>query len=271
MPLSILSRCKIVLMTSVLLPAGGFAGTPAVLKVTSPFIYHHLHDTMNQLLDTVEIESSPNPDVAIIWMHGLGADANDFVPIAQELNLQGLPGIRFVFPNAPAIPVTINGGYVMRAWYDILGTDIARREDEAGLRKSQGEIEKLIAREIARGIPAHRIFLAGFSQGCAMTLQTGLRYPEKLAGLLCLSGYVPLRDQVAAERNAANQQTPVFLVHGRGDPVIAIQRAEQSRDLLMELGYPVEWHEYMMPHSVCAEEIDDISHWLYRVLTGNKA
>jgi phospholipase/carboxylesterase len=217
-------------------------------------------------LDTIEIESQPNPGAAIIWMHGLGADANDFVPIVKELDLRGCPGIRFVFPNAPAIPVTINGGYVMRAWYDILGTDIAKREDEKGLRASQTEIEKLIAREIARGIPAHRIILAGFSQGCAMTLQTGLRYPEKLAGLMCLSGYVPLRDAVAAERSAANQHTPVFLVHGRADPVIPLQRAEQSRDLLIQLGYSIEWHEYMMQHSVCAEEIEDIGNWLRQVL-----
>lgn len=235
----------------------------------SPSTKKNTPSAMSNYLDTVEIESATNPSVAIIWMHGLGADANDFVPIVQELDLSGLPGIRFVFPNAPTMPVTINGGYVMRAWYDILGTDIARREDEKGLRASQVEIEKLIAREVARGIPANKIFLAGFSQGCAMTLQTGLRYPQKLAGLLCLSGYVPLRDVVAAERSAANQDTPVFLVHGRADPVIHIQRAEQSRDLLKELGYQIEWHEYMMPHSVCAEEIRDIGLWLKKVLTAS--
>lgn len=221
---------------------------------------------MSNLLETIELESAPQPTVAIIWMHGLGADANDFVPIVKELDLRDCPAIRFVFPNAPTMPVTINGGYVMRAWYDILGTDIAKREDEKGLRSSQTEIEKLIAREIARGIPANRIILAGFSQGCAMTLQTGLRYPEKLAGLLCLSGYVPLRDVVATERSVANQHTPIFLAHGRADPVIHIQRAEQSRDLLKEMGYPVAWHEYMMQHSVCQEEIDDIGNWLRSVL-----
>lgn len=222
---------------------------------------------MSQLLDTIELESAPNPTVAIIWMHGLGADANDFVPIVKELNLKGCPAIRFVFPNAPTMPVTINGGYVMRAWYDILGTDIARREDEKGLRSSQVAVEQLIEREKTRGIPANRIILAGFSQGCAMTLQTGLRYPEKLAGLLCLSGYVPLRDVVASERHAANQHTAIYLAHGRADPVIHIDRAEQSRDLLKSLGYPVEWHEYMMQHSVCQEEIDDISAWLKKVLS----
>lgn len=218
------------------------------------------------VLDTVELESTPNPSFAIIWMHGLGADANDFVPIVKELDLRGCPGIRFVFPNAPTMPVTINGGYVMRAWYDILGTDIAKREDETGLRESQELINQLIAREVARGIPTERILLAGFSQGCAMTLQTGLRYPKKLAGLLCLSGYVPLSDKLAAERHAANQATPIFLVHGRADPVIPIQRAEQSRDLLKSLAYQVEWHEYMMQHSVCEEEITDISVWLKKVL-----
>lgn len=217
-------------------------------------------------LETIEIESAPNPTASVIWLHGLGADGNDFVPIVRELDLTGCPAIRFVFPHADAIPVTVNGGYVMRAWYDILGADIAKREDETGLRKSQIAIEALIANEVARGIPANRIILAGFSQGCAMTLQTGLRHPEKLAGLLCLSGYVPLHEVIAAERHPANQHTPIFLVHGRSDPIIPIQRAEQSRDLLASLGYRVEWHEYMMQHSVCAEEIDDISAWLKRVL-----
>ncbi|MEB0140121.1 MULTISPECIES: carboxylesterase [unclassified Undibacterium] len=220
---------------------------------------------MNPLLDTIELESAPNPSAAIIWMHGLGADANDFVPIVKELDLRACPALRFVFPNAPSIPVTINGGYVMRAWYDILGTDIAKREDENGLRQSQLAIEQLIEREIARGIPAERIILAGFSQGCAMALQTGLRYPHKLAGFLCLSGYVPLRDVVAAERSPVNQATPVYLAHGNADTVIPLARAEQSRDLLIDLGYPVAWHEYRMAHSVCGEEIADISRWLSSV------
>jgi phospholipase/carboxylesterase len=217
-------------------------------------------------LETIQIETGPNPTVSVIWMHGLGADGHDFVPIVNELDLAGCPAIRFVFPHAPMMPVTINNGYVMRAWYDILGADIARREDEAGLRKSQVMIERLIEQEKARGIPADRIILAGFSQGCAMTLQTGLRYSEKLAGLLCLSGYLPLHTTVIAERHAANNATPIFLAHGRSDPVIPILRAEQSRDVLKSLGYSIEWHEYMMPHSVCAEEIDDIGAWLKRVL-----
>jgi phospholipase/carboxylesterase len=220
----------------------------------------------NPALDSIQIETAPNPTVSVIWLHGLGADGNDFVPIVRELDLIGCPAIRFVFPHAPTMPVTINNGYVMRAWYDILGTDIARREDEAGLRKSQALVEQLIAREKARGIAADHIVLAGFSQGCAMTLQTGLRHPEKLAGLLCLSGYLPIHATVQDERHSANHDTPIFLAHGRGDNVIAIDRAEKSRDMLQALGYKVEWHEYMMPHSVCEEEIEDIGAWLKRVL-----
>ena len=218
------------------------------------------------LLETVEIATGDNPTAAIIWMHGLGADGNDFVPIVRELDLTGLPAIRFVFPHAETMPVTINNGYVMRAWYDILGMDLVRREDEAGLRASQARIEQLIAREVARGIAPERIVLAGFSQGCAMTLQTGLRHPQKLAGLMCLSGYLPLADKIGTERSAANQQTPIFMAHGRGDNVVLINRAEASRELLSSLGYAIEWHEYMMPHSVCEEEIDDIGDWLRRVL-----
>lgn len=217
-------------------------------------------------LETIEIESAPNPTASVIWLHGLGADGNDFVPIVRELDLTGCPAIRFVFPHAEAIPVTLNGGYVMRAWYDILGADLVKREDATGLRKSQIAIEALIAKEIGRGIPAERIVLAGFSQGCAMALQTGLRHSEKLAGLLCLSGYLPLSNATAAERHPANQHAPIFMAHGRADPVVPIQRAEQSRDLLTALGYGIEWHEYPMQHSVCAEEIDDISTWLKRVL-----
>ncbi|MFZ6817346.1 alpha/beta hydrolase [Undibacterium sp. Ji22W] len=221
-----------------------------------------------ELLETIEIESGNNPTAAVIWMHGLGADANDFVPIVKELDLRNCPAIRFVFPNAPQIPVTLNGGYIMRAWYDIAaaGTDINKREDEAGLRLSQQQIDALIARENARGIPTDKIILAGFSQGCAMSLQTGLRHPQKLAGIMGLSGYVPLADKVAAERHTANQGTSIFLVHGTVDPVIPIQRAQQSRDLLVSLGYPVEWHDYWMQHSVSPQEITDIGNWLRKVL-----
>ena len=221
---------------------------------------------MPKLLETIELDTAPNTTASIIWMHGLGADGGDFVPIVRDLDLTDCPPIRFIFPHAPTMPVTVNNGHVMRAWYDILGTDIARREDEAGLRTSQQAIEQLIARENARGIGTDRIILAGFSQGCAVAIQTGLRHPQQLAGLLCLSGYVPLAATLAAERHAANQDTPIFLAHGRGDPVIPIDRAEKSRDLLQSLDYQLEWHEYMMQHSVCEEEIDDIGVWLQRVL-----
>jgi phospholipase/carboxylesterase len=223
---------------------------------------------MSDYLDTVEIQTGDSPTASIIWMHGLGADANDFVPIVRELDLRDCPQIRFVFPNAPQIPVTLNGGYIMPAWYDIAaaGTDINRREDENGLRHSQTQIEALIAREIERGVAADKIVIAGFSQGCAMTLQVGLRHPQKLAGLMCLSGYVPLADKVADERHAANQNTAIFMVHGTADPVIPIQRAEQSRDLLKQLGYQVEWHDYWMQHSVSPQEIIDIGNWLRKVL-----
>lgn len=221
---------------------------------------------MPSTLKTLEISTSDNPTAAVIWMHGLGADGSDFVPILKELDLSGCPGIRFVFPSAPTMPVTINNGYVMPAWYDILTTELIRREDESGLRKSQLEIEALIEQQIGLGIAADKIVIAGFSQGCAMTLQTGLRYPQKLAGLMCLSGYLPLSDKIAAEHHAANQHTPIFLAHGSIDPVVIIDRAATSRDLLQELGYPVEWHEYMMLHSVCAEEVADIGNWLRRVL-----
>jgi phospholipase/carboxylesterase len=221
---------------------------------------------MRELLENIEIETAPNPQVAIIWLHGLGADGNDFVPLVRELDLKGLPGIRFVFPHAKTIPVTINGGYVMRAWYDITGAELVRREDETGLRDSQRDVEALIAREKARGIPASRIIVAGFSQGCAMTLQTGLRHPERLAGLLCLSGYLPLADKVAHERSEQSLDTPIFMAHGRQDGVVPFVRAEQSRAALGAMGYQVEWHEYMMQHSLCLEEVQDIAAWLKKVL-----
>lgn len=221
---------------------------------------------MTTVLDSIEINTSANPELAVIWMHGLGDSGEGWAPIVNELDLAGLPGIRFVFPHANMMPVTINGGYTMRSWYDIVHTDLGRQEDEKGLRESQVLVEALIAREIARGIPPSRIVLGGFSQGCAMTLQAGLRYPEKLAGLMCLSGYVPMADKVAAERSAANQDTPIFMVHGTMDPVIPISRAIASRDLLAQLGYQVEWHDYPMQHSACAEEVQHISAWLKKVL-----
>ena len=221
---------------------------------------------MTQLLDNIEIETAPNPTIAVVWLHGLGADGNDFVPLVRELDLTGLPGIRFVFPHANTMPVTINGGYVMRSWYDIVATDLTRREDEGGLRASQLQVEALIAREKARGIPASRIILAGFSQGCAMTLQTGLRHPEKLAGMLCLSGYLPLSSVAGAERSEASLATPIFMAHGVQDPIVPFARAEESRKVVEALGYQVEWHAYPMQHTLCLEEVQDISAWIRKVV-----
>ncbi|WP_338845150.1 dienelactone hydrolase family protein [Massilia sp. W12] len=215
-----------------------------------------------KLLDAVQRETGPKPQAAVIWLHGLGDSGHGFSPIVPQLDLDGCPDIRFIFPHAPAMPVTINNGYVMPAWYDIRDGDLAQREDEAGLRKSEAAIAKLIAREHARGIPYERIVLAGFSQGCAMTLQTGLRFPHRLAGLLGLSGYLPLGHTLANERHAANAKTPLMLMHGKQDPVVPIRRAEQSRDLLAALGYRVEWRAYPMEHTVIDEELDHISAWL---------
>jgi phospholipase/carboxylesterase len=215
-------------------------------------------------LPPVEVQTASNPVASIIVIHGLGADGNDFVPVARELDLSSVGPVRFVFPNAPVIPVTINGGYEMPAWYDIAGP--GRPEDEAGLRRSQAAIEALIAKERARGIPAGRIVVAGFSQGCAMALMTGLRHAERLAGIVGLSGYLPLASTTAAERHEANRQTPVFLAHGSRDGVVAPARAAATREALTGLGYDVEWHEYPMEHSVSMEEIADLEAFLQRVL-----
>jgi phospholipase/carboxylesterase len=218
------------------------------------------------VLETIEAATGPNPVATIIILHGLGADGNDFVPVAQELDLGSIGEVRFVLPHAPVIPVTINNGYRMRAWYDILGSEIVDRQDEAGLRRSLADVEALIDREKERGIPSHRIVLAGFSQGCAMALLTGLRHKDRLAGIAGLSGYLPLAATTAAERAEANCATPVFLAHGSQDNVVLYDRGRDSRDALQALGYSVEWHEYPMPHSVCMEEIRDLNGWLLRVL-----
>ena len=218
------------------------------------------------LLETIDKQTGPNPLSSVIVLHGLGADGNDFVPVANELDLSSAGDVRFVFPHAPVIPVTINGGYQMRAWYDILGADLVQREDEAGLRRSLLQVEALVEREKSRGIPASRIVLAGFSQGCAIALLTGLRHAQKLGGIVGMSGYLPLAASTAAERHAANKETPIFLAHGRMDPVVSLQRALASRDALEALGYRVEWHEYAMAHSVCAQEIADLNGWLLGVL-----
>jgi phospholipase/carboxylesterase len=217
------------------------------------------------MLDALEVATGTKPAAAVIWLHGLGADGNDFAPIVPELDLPATP-IRFVFPHAPSMPVTINGGYVMPAWYDILGTDINRREDEAGVRASQKAVEQLIAREHERGIAADRIVLAGFSQGGAIAFQTALRRSQPLAGVMALSTYVPLAATLAAERNAASNAVPIFMAHGTYDPIIPLASAERSRDLLQGLGYAVAWHEYPMEHSVCPEEIAAIGAFLRKVL-----
>ncbi|MDP3856370.1 MAG: alpha/beta hydrolase [Stagnimonas sp.] len=218
------------------------------------------------VLETIESETGPNPVATIIVLHGLGADGNDFVPIAQELDLSEVGNVRFVFPHAPVIPVTINNGYRMRAWYDILGMDLVKREDEAGLRRSFGEIEDLLEREEQRGVPAHRTVLAGFSQGCAMALMTGLRHKQRLAGIVGMSGYLPLAPTTAVERSDANALTPIFMGHGSQDNVVLVDRGSASRDALRALGYDVEWHEYPMAHSVCMEEVADLNAWLLKTL-----
>jgi len=217
-------------------------------------------------LDTLDFRTGEAPNASIIILHGLGADANDFVPVAQQLDLRAVGDVRYVFPNAPTRPVTINGGMRMRAWYDILGMELARREDEPGLRASVAELQALIEHEIALGIPASRIVLAGFSQGCAMTLLAGLRAPQRLAGLVGMSGYLPLAATTAAERSPANSDVPVFLGHGRFDPVVPLAGGIAARDMLIKLGHPVEWHDYPMQHSVCAEEIEHLNAWLLKVL-----
>ena len=219
------------------------------------------------MLDIIEAESGPDPTATILILHGLGADGNDFVPIAQELQLDQVGPVRFIFPHAPVMPVTINNGYRMRAWYDILGFGEDAPQDEAGLRKSQQLVDALLQREKDRGVPAHRIVLGGFSQGCAISLMTGLRHPERLAGIMGLSGYLPLADKTAAERSSASLQTPIFLAHGTHDEVVGLDRAEASRDALQALGHQVEWHEYLMGHAVTPLEIEQLNAWLLGVLS----
>lgn len=222
------------------------------------------------ILDFIQIESAPNPTAAVIWMHGLGASGDDFAGLYPELDLGGCPAIRFIFPHAPQIPVTINGGYVMPAWYDILGTELGvgaiRTEDDAGIRQSQTDIEALIANQVALGIKPEHIVLAGFSQGCAMALHTGLRHKARLAGIMALSGYLPLAGTLASEASPENKSTPIFMAHGTQDPVVVLNRAEASHEKLKTLGYGVEWHTYPMPHSVHPREVADISSFLQKVL-----
>ena len=218
------------------------------------------------MLHTIDIETAPVPAASIIVMHGLGAGADDFVPFVEQLDLDACGPVRFVFPQAPDIPITINGGYRMPAWYDISLADLTRRADEAGLRASQAAIEALVAREVERGVPAGRIVLAGFSQGCAMALMTGLRYPQRIAGIAGMSGYLPLAALTSAERHPTNAGVPVFLAHGTQDGVVPLAQGEAARSQLLEMGHPVEWHTYAMAHSVCPEEVRDLNAWLLQVL-----
>ncbi len=214
------------------------------------------------LLETVEKSSTDHPTHSVIWLHGLGADGNDFVPIIPVLSAPDWPPLRFVFPHAPVMPVTVNGGMAMRAWYDIKGMDIADKQDEAGIRASMQAVQALIERENERGVPTERIVLAGFSQGGAIALSLGLRLEQRLAGIVALSTYLPLADALAGERSPAHADTPIFWGHGSQDPVVPQALGEHSRDALQALGYAVDWHSYPMAHQVSGEEIADLKSWL---------
>jgi phospholipase/carboxylesterase len=220
-------------------------------------------------MQTIEVHPDGDAKASVVVLHGLGADGTDFLPFADEIDLATVGPVRWLLPRAPVRPVTVNNGYRMRAWYDIYAFGAqtpSPREDDAGLRESFAAVHALIDREITRGVPAHKIVLAGFSQGCAVTLGAGLRYGQRLAGLAGLSGYLPLAAATAAERKDANALTPIFMAHGQRDPVIALGRATESRDALKSLGYGVEWHEYPMEHSVSAEEVADLQRFLLRAL-----
>ena len=219
-----------------------------------------------ELLPSIELEVGPRPAAAVIWLHGLGADGNDFVPIVEEMRLPSSLSIRFVFPHAPVRPVTLNNGLRMRAWYDIAPGDITHRADISGVRASQAQVEALVAREIGRGIAARRIVLAGFSQGGVIALHTGVRHAERLAGIVALSTYVVLPDLLAREASPANRDVPIFMAHGTADPMVRLEWGEAGRRALVAAGYRVEWHTYPMPHSVVWEEIEAVSAFLARVL-----
>ena len=218
---------------------------------------------MEEQQTAIEIETAFNPRYAVIWLHGLGADGSDFVPIVPELGLDEAPGVRFIFPHAPYRPVTCNGGYVMRAWYDIISLEPhSRRIDEAGIVESRATVRELIEREKGRGIPVDRIFLAGFSQGGAVVCATALTHPEPLAGLIALSTYIPSAELVQREATPANRALPVFAAHGNGDDVVSPALGRAARDLLARHGCTVEWHEYPMSHTLCIEEVEHIGRWL---------
>lgn len=240
-------------------------------------IFQDIKSNMTDLLPHIQLDSGKNPEHVIIWLHGLGADGEDFVPIADEMALP--VAVRYIFPHAPKRPVTVNGGFIMRAWYDVyaaapngaLELESGRQQDETGMRASQAEIEKFIARELARGIPAQNIYLAGFSQGGAVVLHTGLRHAARLGGILALSTYLPLSTTLPQEASEAAKATPIFMAHGTGDPVIPYALGRASADQLDAAAYPLEWHEYAMPHAVCPEEIADIARWLEQRLKGTNS
>ena len=219
-----------------------------------------------ELLPCIELETGARPDAAVIWLHGLGADGNDFVPIVEEMRLPDALSIRFVFPHAPVRPVTLNNGFRMRAWYDIAPGDLMNRADLAGVRASRAQVEALMAREVARGIPARRLVVAGFSQGGVIALYTGLRHAARLAGIVALSTYVVQPDALGAEASAANRDVPIFMAHGTADPMVQFAWGEASRRALEAAGYGVEWHTYPMPHAVVWEEIVAVRDFLARVL-----
>lgn len=218
---------------------------------------------MDPLLPAIEIATAAAPRFSVIWMHGLGADGSDFEPVVPELGLDDSPGIRFIFPHAPAIPVTCNGGYVMPAWYDIISLDSSSRTvDESGIVRSRQAIRDLMTRENQRGVPCSRIFLAGFSQGGAIAYTTALTHAEPLAGVIALSTYIPSQKLIAAEAAAANHALPIFAAHGSEDDVVSIELGLRARDFLMARGHRVNWHDYPMPHSICIEEIQAVGQWL---------
>lgn len=221
---------------------------------------------MSTLLPAIELTTDHNPAAAIIWMHGLGADGNDFVPVVKELNLPEDKPVRFIFPHAPMRPITINNGYVMRGWYDLgmVAGQLTSKEDD--IRASQQAVEALIEREIERGIAPEKIILAGFSQGGVIALHTALRYPKRLGGILALSTYLALANSLSNERSEANATIPIYMAHGTQDPIIPLVMATNSRNELQRLGYQVEWHDYVMQHSLCMEEIESIGQWLEKVV-----
>jgi phospholipase/carboxylesterase len=225
--------------------------------------------TTHESAEHIVLEPATTADAAVIWLHGLGADGYDFVPIVEELRLPPSMAVRFIFPHARPRPVTINNGFVMRAWYDITGMGADRKEDDAGIRESATVVNGYVQQENARGVESKRIVIAGFSQGGAIALQAALRYPQRLGGVMALSTYLPLRDSVAAEASPANRDVPILMCHGLRDAMVPATLGQASRDLLVSLGYQVEWQSYPMEHSVCMEEVVDISKWLQARLARN--